>query len=318
MATESEPNVPEQVSSGFHKAANAALGALGILVAEFLLVSVLGATGMIVGGIGFFTLLAAIVCGAIALCGVRKHGRKRLLWKGLVGVLVPILLISASIFALAHLRSAEITRQREMQRARQEAMERAEQRAREETQEKALQQAAAEKAAAEKAVAETAAAETAAALALAQAPQVVAFLVDYGDKAGFVIAEGTLNTTFKIEDGVVAHGDQSGRTFRVLARDQSGRPIIDTYEFNKLAAVAKIAGEGTLLAQVTLRIDGSRKAETKVFHGTASAVVTINDGAEVAAKSIQFMDGGATLLAILPNGSQYKVTSSSIVRVAAQ
>ena len=43
-----------------------------------------------------FLVLSAIPAGVIALCGIPRYGKEKLLWKGLVGVLAPL-----AMFALA-------------------------------------------------------------------------------------------------------------------------------------------------------------------------------------------------------------------------
>jgi uncharacterized membrane protein len=48
--------------------------------------------------------LLAIPAGAIALLGLRKFGARGLLWKGLLGVLVPIILFLAGIVVAVQLR----------------------------------------------------------------------------------------------------------------------------------------------------------------------------------------------------------------------
>ena len=64
-----------------------------------------------------FVVLSALPAGIIALCGIPKHGRKTLLWKGLVGVIVPILLIALAIPAFLHVKKmSEEKRQRQESR----------------------------------------------------------------------------------------------------------------------------------------------------------------------------------------------------------
>jgi len=50
--------------------------------------------GSLLGGV---VMLAAIPFGVVALCGIPKFGKNQLLWKGLVGVLVPMVLLAMAI-----------------------------------------------------------------------------------------------------------------------------------------------------------------------------------------------------------------------------
>jgi len=59
--------------------------------------------------------LLSIVFGAIALCGIPRYGKRRLLWKGLIGVFVPILLIIAAIPAFMKVRQMSEERARSQQ-----------------------------------------------------------------------------------------------------------------------------------------------------------------------------------------------------------
>ncbi len=65
--------------------------------------------------------LSAIPAGIVALCGVRKHGRKGLLFPGLLGALLPFLLVGMAIPAFHKVRSNAL----EM-RSRQQAQQLAE------------------------------------------------------------------------------------------------------------------------------------------------------------------------------------------------
>ena len=46
----------------------------------------------------------AVPAGVVALFGIPRYGRRELLWKGLVGILVPLVLFSAGIFVALLLR----------------------------------------------------------------------------------------------------------------------------------------------------------------------------------------------------------------------
>jgi MFS family permease len=107
MATEaplsaaSETDSPP-LSAPIYKIANAALWCIAGALFEDIFLSGLAREAMRHGMRGVFValtaaaallLLSSIVLGTIALCGISRYGRKKLLWKGLVGILVPILFI---------------------------------------------------------------------------------------------------------------------------------------------------------------------------------------------------------------------------------
>lgn len=80
--------------------------------------SITPATRLILSTLPGFVMLSAFPAGIIALCGIPKHGRKKLLWKGLLGVILPILLIALAIPAFMHVKkmSEEKVRQRQESR----------------------------------------------------------------------------------------------------------------------------------------------------------------------------------------------------------
>jgi hypothetical protein len=131
-----------------------------------------------------------------------------------------------------------------------------------------------------------------------QSPQVVAFVIDQCPDARFKIAEGKVQQEWKIVD-------------HQIATDKSGRRIPEKLIFDKSVIVGTISGEAGLSAQVTARIDGSRSVAKKAFHGNASIEIIIKDSAEVPAESIKFLDD-KTLLAVIPNNNQYKITCTSV------
>lgn len=57
----------------------------------------------LVAGVFF---LSAFPAGIIALCGIKKHGPRKLLWRGLIGVLLPVIGISIGVAAFQGARSA--------------------------------------------------------------------------------------------------------------------------------------------------------------------------------------------------------------------
>lgn len=104
------PPLEDDKPSFFHKAAKYAV--------TVLLVSVLmnlgnqlsaPATGepasRIISLIGGVLFLSAIPAGIIALCGIGKYGCRYLLWRGLVGILVPVLLLGMAVPAFLKVRS---------------------------------------------------------------------------------------------------------------------------------------------------------------------------------------------------------------------
>lgn len=120
------PPVPatEPVSSFHHKAAS--YGVLIIPTAIALNVTLVAgvsaalseAPPLVRAGISAipgFLILSALPAGVIALCGIPKYGRKKLLWKGLVGVLVPVLLFAMAMFAFLKVRDSALKRARQSQ-----------------------------------------------------------------------------------------------------------------------------------------------------------------------------------------------------------
>ncbi|MDP3070791.1 MAG: hypothetical protein Q8N18_10905 [Opitutaceae bacterium] len=115
--------------SGYHKAADIALWCLAgafllpVLFAGALKDAVRAAfsgaettariwisVGFASIGLSILLLLATLALGIAALVGVRRHGAKHLLWKGLLAVMVPTLLSSLIVSAFVQARS--LARQR--------------------------------------------------------------------------------------------------------------------------------------------------------------------------------------------------------------
>lgn len=67
--------------------------------------SVMSTTSRILSLIGGVLFLSAVPAGIIALCGIPKHGCRYLLWRGLVGVLVPCLLTAMAVPAFLKVRA---------------------------------------------------------------------------------------------------------------------------------------------------------------------------------------------------------------------
>lgn len=62
-------------------------------------------------------MLASVVCGVIALCGIPRYGKRKLLWKGLVAGIVPVLLVLAAIPAYQKVREKSLERARAQQQS---------------------------------------------------------------------------------------------------------------------------------------------------------------------------------------------------------
>ena len=115
-STQVPPPAPPQTDSRHHTAANYAVGAIGL---SFLLniavaPSLRGSPPALSFGFSLFTgavLVSAIPAGIIGLCGIKKFGRKRLLWKSLVGVLLPVLLTVMALPAYHSVRKASLQKQ---------------------------------------------------------------------------------------------------------------------------------------------------------------------------------------------------------------
>ena len=103
MTNDSTSLESQPFSSLFHKAGSFAVGALVAtpilqfiyMKAFFLQLS--ERVSALVGFVPLIVMLSAIPAGFIALCGIPKYGRKKLLWKGLLGLLVPFILFWLSV-----------------------------------------------------------------------------------------------------------------------------------------------------------------------------------------------------------------------------
>jgi len=110
MTSESSTSASAASDSLHHKAGNYALLALvGSFVLQFfsfsLAPSLPAGVAVFLGLLPTLVIMSAIPAGIIALCGIPKHGPKRLLWKGLAGVIIPIVLFLASLYVVARLRA---------------------------------------------------------------------------------------------------------------------------------------------------------------------------------------------------------------------
>jgi len=110
----------ERVDSLFHKAGSFAIYAI---VASFVLQFAYGQVWLrlpataarLLGFIPTITIISAIPAGFIALCGIPRYGRKKLLWKGLVGTILPIGLFVFAFYYSAYLRARIIEETQRME-----------------------------------------------------------------------------------------------------------------------------------------------------------------------------------------------------------
>lgn len=110
------PELPAELSedsgpSFYHKAAKYAVLVLLVafvinLLAQTTTSKDTDAITRVISLIGGLLFLSAIPAGIIALVGIRKHGCHYLLWRGLVGILVPALLLAMAVPAFLKVRSA--------------------------------------------------------------------------------------------------------------------------------------------------------------------------------------------------------------------
>jgi hypothetical protein len=102
---ESAPSIPENpaAASPFHKAASYAVFALlssfvlQFVYTKFFWLRLSERSSAMAGYVPLIVMLSAVPAGFIALCGIPKYGRKRLLWKGLTGLFIPFILVWVSI-----------------------------------------------------------------------------------------------------------------------------------------------------------------------------------------------------------------------------
>lgn len=110
--------------SVFHRCANASLWCLVAAVGANML---LGPIARAAAGEGAtwaprafavavgLVMFAGVVLGAVALCGIPRHGKRKLLWKGLVGFFLPLLLVGSAIWAFNTVRQKSLERARQRQ-----------------------------------------------------------------------------------------------------------------------------------------------------------------------------------------------------------
>lgn len=114
------PGPEEKLDSLFHRAASFAIYAI---VASFVLqfvyskiwLKVSPEVARLLGFIPTIAIISAIPAGVIALCGIPRYGRKKLLWKGLVGMILPIVLFVFAVYFSAYLRARIIEETQKME-----------------------------------------------------------------------------------------------------------------------------------------------------------------------------------------------------------
>jgi uncharacterized membrane protein len=91
----------------FHRAARLAVFAIFFaLVVKFVSAQTPAPAGTWLSWTAECTVFVAIPAGLVALAGIPKHGRRELLWKGLVGVFVPIILFLIGMVVATRLRES--------------------------------------------------------------------------------------------------------------------------------------------------------------------------------------------------------------------
>lgn len=109
MTNDSPNPEAEPTNLPFHRAGSYAVGALiATMVLQFIYMKVFFLrlsphASRLAGYVPLLVMLSAIPAGFIALCGIPRFGRKKLLWKGLVGLLVPLALVWTSMQVTAML-----------------------------------------------------------------------------------------------------------------------------------------------------------------------------------------------------------------------
>jgi hypothetical protein len=81
------PDPTQPANSFYHKAADFSAKAPAIAIGAIILSTV-------TNGI----LIVGLICGIIALFGIPRHGKRGLLGKAIVGILVPVLLVLSVVF----------------------------------------------------------------------------------------------------------------------------------------------------------------------------------------------------------------------------
>jgi uncharacterized membrane protein len=93
--------------SVFHRAASLALFAIVLaFLVKFVSAQTPAPVGVWLSWTAECMIFVAIPAGAMALAGIPKYGWRGLLWRGLVGVFVPIILFVVGMLVTAHLRES--------------------------------------------------------------------------------------------------------------------------------------------------------------------------------------------------------------------
>ncbi|PTX96459.1 hypothetical protein [Opitutus sp. ER46] len=110
-ATDLSPATPPKPATPFtlhHRvAAYAALAVPGSIALNLALSVIVtrtpaGAVHFILTTIPLLVMLSAIPAGIFALCGIPRYGTRGLLWRGLFGIILPIILVAIVIVSAAH------------------------------------------------------------------------------------------------------------------------------------------------------------------------------------------------------------------------
>lgn len=120
-------NPPPSTSSFYHRVANYAVLIFPVAFVINIFASMVvradpenisGGVRGLLNAISGLLALTALPAGIIALCGIPKYGRKKLLWKGLVGILLPLLFILLAVPAFLKVRERALERAQQSQEAR--------------------------------------------------------------------------------------------------------------------------------------------------------------------------------------------------------
>lgn len=115
-------NEPEErLDSLFHKAASFAVYAIvASFVAQFIYAHIwLRLSPSVSRWLSFvptMVMISAIPAGFIALCGIPRFGRRKLLWKGLLGLIFPIVLFVFVMYYSAYLQARIVEETQKMER----------------------------------------------------------------------------------------------------------------------------------------------------------------------------------------------------------
>ena len=95
----------------FHQAATLSLGAPLVLIAATIALGLLqgalegDARTLLILALTWLNILLLVfgfACGLIGLCGIPRYGRDRLLWRSLIGIVIPVMLAIYAISTIRH------------------------------------------------------------------------------------------------------------------------------------------------------------------------------------------------------------------------